>query len=281
MMGAQAGARADATIRGSALRADQREEGSLLPDTHAHLGDPAFDSDRDVVVRRAREAGIDRILTVGSDLASSRRAVELSRAYPSVYAAVGVHPHHASQFEREAEDVRRLLQAEKVVAVGEVGLDYYRDGVAAETQREAFRTQLRWAQEAGLPVSVHNRDADADVLALLDEIGVRAVLHCFSGTQTIAERALAAGHILSFAGNITFPRAEMVRQVAATVPADRLLTESDAPVLAPQPWRGRRNEPAHVTATCETLATVRGVPAPCLAPRISRTADEVFGWRAP
>ncbi len=253
---------------------------TLLPDTHAHLDADAFGGELTDVIRRAQEAGIGRILTVGSDLASSRRAIELANQFDSVFAAVGVHPHEAEKFQREADGVRDLLAARKVVAVGEIGLDYHRQGTSREAQLEAFREQIRWAREANVPVSIHNRDADGDVLGELRASGVRAILHCFSGSGQFAAEALAQGYYLSFAGNVTFPRAAELRLTAAEVPVSRILVESDAPVLAPQPWRGRRNEPAYVTATASGLATILSIPEDELAAAISASADDLFGWRA-
>lgn len=252
----------------------------LLPDTHTHLEEAAFDGDRDAVVARAAQAGIDRILVVGSDLESSKRAIALARRYPLVFAAVGLHPHRADRFEEESEELHALLGEHKVVAIGEIGLDYYRGRESRELQLRAFCVQLDWARERGLPVSVHNREADDDVIDALRSAGVGGVLHCFSGSRQLAERGLDLGFCLSFAGNVTFPKAEELRAIASQIPLDRLLVETDAPVLAPQPWRGRRSEPAHVVAMAETLATGRDVNLDCLSKAVSRNADQLFGWRA-
>ncbi|MGI8968280.1 MAG: TatD family hydrolase [Chloroflexota bacterium] len=250
----------------------------MLPDTHAHLDAVEFAEDCDVVIARAVVAGVSPILAVGSDLSSSRRAVELAARHPMVFAAVGTHPHEADRFVAQAPELRDLLAADKVVAVGEIGLDYYRDGVDRDTQREAFAEQLRWASELHLPVSVHNRDADDDVLAAVAASGVLAILHCFSGSRAFAGRALLLGCYLSLAGNLTFKRADDLRVVASNLPGDRLLVESDAPVLAPQQWRGRRNEPAHVAATAQTLADVRGVSNAEMEKTLAANAATVFNW---
>jgi len=231
------------------------------------------------VVARAEQAGVDRILAVGSDLGSSCRALHLAQRFGCVYAAVGVHPHEADRFEDEAEGVRALLRESKVVAVGEIGLDYYRKVVDKDRQMMAFREQARWARDAGLPASVHNREADADVLEVLSETGARGVLHCFSGSWAFARAALDAGLFLSFAGNLTYPKAADLRDVAAQAPGDRLLVETDSPVLAPQRWRGKRNEPAYVVATLDLLAAERRVPPPDLADQITANADGLFSWR--
>jgi TatD DNase family protein len=224
---------------------------------------------------------VEPLLTVGTDLASSCAAIALTQRFATVFAAVGVHPHEAARFRAEAEHVRELLGGEKVVAVGEIGLDYGRDDGSRHAQMEAFVTQLAWARERGVPASVHNRAADDDVLTSISRSGATAILHCFSGSQSFAERALEAGCYLSFAGNLTFPRAEEIRRLAANVPIERLLVESDAPVLAPQPRRGRRNEPAFVRYTAQTLATLRGLPLEELASRLASTARSLLAWGTP
>lgn len=254
------------------------ENGSMIPDTHAHLGDPAFEGDIDEIIARAEDVGVQPILAVGSDGASSLKAVELARRYVDVYAAVGVHPHEAGRFEEEKECVRALLTEDKVVAVGEIGLDYFRSAAPREVQIGAFRTQLLWARERGLPVSVHNREADADVLGEIEASGCAAILHCFSGTLATAEAALGLGCYISFAGNVTFPRSDALREVAARVPIDRLLVESDAPVLAPQPKRGRRNEPAFTAMTADVVAGVRGTDLADLARAVTFNAQTLFHW---
>jgi TatD DNase family protein len=218
---------------------------------------------------------------VGSDLSSSRKSVDIAFQYEPVYAAVGVHPHEAHTFEQDAAQVHALLSQPKVVAIGEIGLDYARSTAPREVQHEAFRRQLDWARREGLPVSVHNRDADSDVLSLLLEAEVTGVLHCFSGSWDFALAAIEAGLQISFAGNLTFPRAQALRDVAERVPADRVLIETDAPVLAPQAWRGRRNEPAYIVATLETLAAAQSMPPGSMSEVISATADRLFAWRTP
>ena len=195
-----------------------------------------------------------------------------------MFAAVGVHPTELENWESEEPAVRLLLESAKVVAIGEIGLDFVRATASREQQREAFRVQLDWAAERGLPVSIHNRGADRDVLEMVSMFAGTAVLHCFSGSQEYAAEALDQGCFLSFAGNVTFPRAEVLRAVAAWVPLDRVLVESDAPVLAPQPWRGRRNEPAYTKITAETVAAVRNLDLPSLTSALTRNAHTVFGW---
>ncbi|HEX6507785.1 MAG TPA: TatD family hydrolase [Chloroflexota bacterium] len=253
----------------------------LLPDTHAHLDAAEFRDDLDEVIARAQNAGVCRILSVGEDLASSQRAVELAQRYEIVYAAVGVHPHCAQKFESESLEIEGLLDEEKVVAVGEIGLDYVRDEATRDTQRSVFAQQLAWARARELPVSVHNREADTDVLEILGKTPGPTVLHCFSGTPAIAVRAIREGYHLSFAGNTTFPKSESLREAAALVPDDRLLVETDSPVLAPQTARGRRNEPARVVETASLLASLRGVTLESLSSTMWSSANCVFRWGAP
>jgi TatD DNase family protein len=194
---------------------------------------------------------------------------------------VGIHPHDADTFERDADGVHALLAHPKVVAVGEIGLDYVRSTASRDVQLQAFRQQLGWAGREGMPVSVHNREADSDVLDLLIEVNVAGVLHCFSGSWDFAHSAIEAGLLISFAGNLTFPNARELREVAQRAPVDRVLVETDAPVLAPQPWRGRRNEPSYVIATLETLAAAQDKPVEAIRDVLSSTADRLFAWRTP
>ena len=261
------------------MRQAPRWKRRLIPDTHAHLDDPAFEDDLGAVLQRAREAGVDRVLAVGQDLESSERALAIAHQYEIVFASIGVHPHRAGQFEREAEPLRALLDEEKVVAVGEIGLDYVRGTAPREIQAKAFQEQLMWAETLGLAVSVHNRDADEDLLALLSGHRSPVVLHCFSGSKEFAQLAVGAGHYLSFAGNVTFPRAGDLRAVLPSIPLDRLLIETDSPVLAPQPQRGRRNEPANVVYAVQAVAEAFEMPQDTLARNVAHTADHVFGWR--
>jgi TatD DNase family protein len=230
---------------------------------------------------RARAAGVDRILAVGEDLASSRRAVALAAEYDIIFAAVGVHPHRAQQFDDERHEVERLLNEDKVVAVGEIGLDWLRGSTAHDTQLVAFDQQLQWAAERNMPVSVHNRGADAEVLRELQRLPVRAVLHCFDGPWDLASRALEGNHFISFAANLTFKRSDALREVAKRIPVDRMLVETDSPALSPQPWRGQRNEPARIVETVTLLAQLRGCSLETLSAQLSLNAHEVFRWPLP
>ena len=232
-----------------------------LVDTHAHLMDAAFDADRDDVVQRAIDAGVSAMLLVGYDLASSRDAVELARRVPGTAAAVGIHPNSAG--ETSAEDfaaLGELAHAPEVVAIGETGLDNYREFTSPARQREAFEWHISLAEELGLPIIIHNRQADADILPMVSSAAARGVLHCFSSHDTAyLEQMLALGFYVSFAGPLTFKNASVTREMAARVPMDRLLVETDCPYLAPEPHRGRRNEPAFVRDTAACLAEVLGV----------------------
>lgn len=250
---------------------------SLAPafDSHAHLDDPKLLADLEAVLARARSAGVEGILTVGTDLASSEAALGIARAHEGVWAAVGFHPHEAARFGPDEEEaIRRLCAAPEVVAVGEIGLDYHRDDSPRAVQREAFRRQAQIAVESGLPVVVHNREAAGDCLEILGEFEgrVRGVAHCFSGDGEVAHRFLAIGFFVSFAGTVTFPNARRLVDVAAMVPEDRILVETDCPYLAPQPRRGKRNEPAFVRYTLEALAQARGVSPQRFAEITTRNA---------
>jgi TatD DNase family protein len=239
-----------------------------LVDSHAHLDMPHFDADRDAVVERARQAGIAAILTLGVDGASSQRAVALAQQYAEVYAAVGIHPHEAQHATPEVYKtlvaLARERTANRIIAWGEIGLDYHYNHSPPDIQRREFRRQIRLAGELDLPVCIHSRDAHSDVLTILEEeraAEVGVVMHCFSGDETVAQRCLDLGFYLSFAGPVTFRNAGKLPDVVPRVPDDRLLIETDAPYLSPHPWRGRehRNEPARVAVIAARVAELRGV----------------------
>jgi TatD DNase family protein len=235
-----------------------------LIDSHCHLADPDFDSDRDEVVARAREVGVASMLVVGVMDASGRhrRALELAAAH-GFDCAVGIHPHEARLADEPAyEELADLARARRILAIGEVGLDFHYDLSPRDVQEEAFRRQIRLAREARLPIVVHTREAEARTVAILreehaDDVG--GVVHCFSGSADLARAAIELGMFVSFSGIVTFPRAEALRAIARDVPVDRLLIETDAPYLAPPPHRGRRNEPAFVVEVARTLAAARNV----------------------
>jgi len=252
-----------------------------LMDTHAHIDGPRFDRDRPAVLQRARQAGLAAIICVGADLESSRRCVRLARAEPLVLAAVGVHPHDAASLDDVAlEGLRGLAADDRVRAIGETGLDYYRNLSTPTLQRRAFRLQIRLAVDCRLPLVVHVRDAYPDALRLLAQEApedLTVVLHCFSGDEGVAAECDRRGYYLSLAGPLTYPGSETLRRVAASFPVDRLLVETDAPYLPPQERRGKRNEPALVAAVAQALAACRPEPAAEVRWRLWANARRVFG----
>lgn len=251
-----------------------------LVDTHTHLDFEQYDTDREAVLQRAAEAGVEWLLDVGTDLASSRRAVSLAAAEPRVWAAVGLHPHEAASWTAEVQsELRALARHPRVVAIGETGLDYYRDLSPRGRQREAFEAQLALALELGLPLIVHDREAHEDVLSILRTAagaGLRGVMHCFSGGPELARRVVELGMHVGIAGPITYPRATALAEVARTVPLERLLIETDCPYLAPQAYRGRRNEPAYVRLVAERVAELRGITPEEVGRVTSRNARDLF-----
>jgi TatD DNase family protein len=243
-------------------------------DTHAHL--TALD-DADEAVQRAAEVGVARVLTVGTDVEDCRRALELAERHEGVFAILGIHPHEAGTVTSEdLAALRELLGHAKAVAVGETGFDWYRDHAPPEDQRRVFLAQLELADELGKAVVIHTRAADDDTPTALAGFGGTVVLHCFSSPRMLPT-ALERGWYVSFAGNATFPKAVDLRLAATQVPADRILAETDSPYLAPQPVRGRRNEPANVVHTLEALALARGDEPSELEAQIERNASACFG----
>lgn len=247
-------------------------------DSHVHLDDAAFDPDRAAVLARAREAGVDRMVTVGTDLASSRAAVGLADRHAGVYAAVAIHPHAAAVMTPDAySELRTLAAHPKVVAIGETGLDFGGRSAPVEAQRAAFRAHLTLARERRLPVIVHCRGAHGDLLEMLADMGTAVVMHAFSGPVDALRECAARGYFISLAGPVTFRSAGLPVNVAREVPAALLLVETDAPVLAPQPYRGKRNEPAYLRYIVERLAEIRAVPVEVLIETSAGNAARVFG----
>jgi TatD DNase family protein len=242
-------------------------------DTHAHLA--ALD-DSDEAVERAAEAGVTRILTVGTDVADCRRAIALAERHDGVFAILGIHPHEAgSAPEDDLAELCELLAHPKAVAVGETGLDWFRDYAPRDAQRRLFAAELELASELGKPVVIHTRAADDDTLAALEDFAGTVVLHCFSSPRMLPT-ALERDWYVSFAGNATFPKAVDLRLAATEVPVNRILAETDSPYLAPQPVRGRRNEPANVVHTLAALARARDEEPGELERQIERNAAECF-----
>ena len=255
----------------------------MFVDSHCHIDGPEYDGDREEVIARAREAGVITMLNVGTGDPHSgafERAVKLAEGCDEIYCAIGVHPHDAKLFDDAAETrlVDLAKQSERVVAWGEIGLDYHYDHSPREVQREVFRRQLAIARELNLPVVIHSREADDDTIEILREelsgTGVSpvnhaqdaratsgaGVLHCFGGSLNMAQQAIDLGLYVSFAGNLTFKKAENLRAIAEALPLDRLLVETDCPYLTPVPFRGKRNEPARVVETARCLAELKGIP---------------------
>jgi TatD DNase family protein len=244
-------------------------------DTHAHLDGGT--NEAAALVRRAKEAGVTRIVAVGSGIESCRVTLRLAREYDGVYAALGIHPHQAGSEEAtHLPELRELLGDDRAVALGETGLDFYRDYAPHDAQLELFERQLALAEELGKPAVVHTRAADEATANALERFGGTVVLHCFSSPGLLPV-ALERRYYVSFAGNVTFPKAAELRAAAAAVPADRILAETDSPYLAPQPVRGRENEPAHVVHTLATLAEVRGEDPRVLEAQIDSNATAAFG----
>ncbi len=247
-------------------------------DAHLHLDAPAFDADRDAVIARAVAAGVRLMVSAGTSIVGSRRTITFAEQHPEVVAAVGIHPEAAAEATPASLDaLREMVGHPRTVAVGEVGLDYYREAVPRREQVEAFRAQVRLAREVGLPLVVHDREAHGDVDRILEDEGVtQVILHCFSGTPERALRCAAAGWTLSLAGPLTFARPGALREVARVVPLDRVLVETDAPYLAPAPFRGRRCEPAFLPYTARALAALRELEGQALARQIMENARRLF-----
>lgn len=253
----------------------------MLFDTHAHLDQKEFDDDRDDVLSRAREAGVAGILAVGITLESSRAVAALARAHEDVHAAAGIHPNSCAEaVDGDWEAVCELVKAKEVVAIGETGLDRHWDFSPFSLQEDYFDRHLRLSQETGLPIVIHVRDCADDVMRMLREARQRGpiagIMHSFTGDAEMAEECVGMGLHISFAGMVTFKKSDALRTVAATIPDDRILVETDAPYLSPEPRRGRRNEPAHVAHTARCVAEVRGVDFEAFAEMTTGNARRLF-----
>ena len=257
-----------------------------LVDTHCHLDWKSYDADRAEAIRRAVDVGVLRMVTIATDIASSRRAVALAEEYAAVYASVGVHPNDAGDFgENDLNTLRDLALQPKVVAIGEIGIDYYWKKVAPDAQTRAFRAQLELADEIGKPVIIHNRAATEEVMSILSQHfmrhsshATRGVLHSFSGDIAVAQQAFELGLLIGFTGPVTFKKADALREVARAVPIDQFVIETDAPFLTPEPHRGRRNEPAYVRYTAERIAALRNLTLEDLAEQTTANAMRLFRW---
>lgn len=258
----------------------------MLIDTHAHLHAAQFNADRDAVIQRMRQAGITGIVTIGTDVPASRAAIELANRHSDIWATVGVDPHEAATFgDATLDELRELAHSPQVVAIGEIGLDYYWDKAPRQVQTTVFERQLELARELQLPVVIHNREAHADTLAMLREWagdhpwrGERplGVLHCFSGDVDMALEVIDLGFVISLAGPVTFKNAKKPVAVAEAVPLERLVVETDAPYLAPHPHRGQRNEPAYLWLTVQRIAEIKGVPVETVAEATLANSKALF-----
>lgn len=248
-----------------------------LVDSHAHLDDVQFGSDLDDVLRRAREAGVERILTLGTSVTSSRKARDLAAAREGVWFAAGIHPHDADA-PGPLEELRELLAHPKAVAVGETGLDYVKNYSSIAAQKTLLVKQLELAGELGKPVAIHCREAHGDLAAILRAHGpLQGVIHCFTGSWGDAERYLGMNFVLSIAGPVTYPSAKGLQEAVEAIPLDCLMVETDCPYLPPQKFRGKRNEPSYVRMTAEKIAELKGVDVAEVAAATTRNARRLFG----
>jgi len=254
----------------------------MLIDSHCHLDFPDFATERDAVVARARAAGVERMVTISTRVAKFPELLSIAEKYPDVFCSVGTHPHHAhEELDVTVADLVAHTRHPKVVAIGEAGLDYHYDNSPRDAQARGFRNHIAAARETGLPLVIHSRDADDDMAHILEEETGKgafpAVLHCFTGGADLAKRAVAVGLFVSFTGILTFKNSVPLREIAAALPADRILVETDAPYLAPGKYRGKRNEPAFVVETAKVLAATRGVDFDAIARQTSDNFFRLFG----
>jgi len=255
----------------------------LLVDSHAHIDVGRFDKDRDQMLSRAREAGVGAVVNVGCDLGSSRASIKLAQQYEEVFAAVGFHPHHAAKMvDGDLDKLTELAQHPRVVAIGEIGLDFYRNLSPREAQIEAFKGQLELAERLGLPVIIHSRNSQEEVLSILTEWAGRCkrgkalgVLHCFSGDGRLAEKYIEMGFLVSIAGPVTYSSSHAL-EIARDAPLEKLLIETDCPFLTPHPHRGKRNEPSYLSYIVEKIGEIRGVAPALVAERTAENAIQLF-----
>lgn len=253
----------------------------MLIDTHCHLDFPDFEAERDAIIERARAAGVGQMITISTRVKRFDTILAIAEAYPNVFCSVGTHPHNADEeLDITVDDLIRLSAHPKVVAIGEAGLDYFYDNAPRDAQAEGLRRHIAAARQTGLPLVIHSRSADEDMAAILtEETGKGAfpfLLHCFSSGPELARVGVELGGYVSFSGILTFPKSEELREIAKTVPHDRMIVETDAPYLAPKPFRGKRNEPAYVAHTAEVLADTIGVTKDEIASLTTENAFRIF-----
>lgn len=252
----------------------------MLIDSHAHLDDRRFDLDRDTLIKKLKNENIDIVINPGADLKTSIKAVELSKKYDNIYAAVGIHPHDVKYIdENTIYELEKLSKNDKVIAIGEIGLDYYYDNSPRELQKKWFREQIKLAKKLNLPIIVHDRDAHKDTFDIIKEEqdgSLSGVLHCYSGGVELAKEFIKLGFYISFAGPLTFKNAKTPKEVAKEIPIDKILIETDSPYLTPHPYRGKRNNPTYVYYVAEMLAQVKNMTFKEIAEITSSNTKNLF-----
>lgn len=252
----------------------------MLIDSHVHLDDRRFNRDRDMIIKNLRSNGIELAINIGADLQTSIASVSLAEKYDNIYAAVGVHPHSAKEVDESTiEILKSFASRDKVIAIGEIGLDFHYDNSPRDVQRKWFREQLKLAKEVNLPVVIHSREACQETFDILKEAqdgSLEGVLHCYSGSPEMAKEYIKLGFYISIAGPVTFRNARVLREVAEVVPLDKLLIETDCPYLTPEPHRGKRNEPIFVKYVAGTIADIKGISYEELAKATNRNTKELF-----
>ncbi len=251
----------------------------MLIDSHAHLDDERFDLDREYIIENLQKNGIELVVNIGADIHSSKASVELAEKYKNIYAVVGVHPHEVKDMnENSLAEIEKLAKNKKVLAIGEIGLDYHYDNSPRDIQRKRFREQIHLAKKLNLPIVVHSREADADILQILKEESqeLRAIIHCFSSDRAQLKEYLELGFYIAIGGPVTFKKTDELKEVVKVVPLDKLLLETDAPYLAPTPYRGKRNEPMFVKETAKLIAELRGITLEDLTLQTNKNTKKIF-----
>lgn len=253
----------------------------MFIDSHAHLDDERFDIDREMLIENLKNNNVDLVFNIGADIKTSKASIELAKKYQHIYAVVGVHPHDAKDVEDNYLDIlRELSSEEKVVAIGEIGLDYYYDNSPRDIQRKVFKEQINLAKELNLPIVVHTRDASQETFDILKEASeegpIRGIMHCYSGSVEMAREYIKLGFYIAIGGPVTFKNSKVVKEVAQEIPLDKLLIETDCPYLTPEPLRGKRNEPIFIRHTAEKVAQLRGISLEELAKATSDNAKRIF-----
>lgn len=255
------------------------ENDGVFVDSHAHLQWESFDVDREEVLKRAKDNQVEYMVNIGFDIDACVKGVKLADTYSSMYATVGIHPHNASQFNKGTLSALKTLAANpKVVAIGEIGLDYFRNLSSKEAQINAFESQLLLAKDLSLPVVIHDRDAHDDIFMVLSKLKgkIKGVMHCFSGTKEFAQKCVKQGLLISFAGNVTYPKAYQLHEAAQCIDLKDLLIETDCPFLAPQSMRGKRNEPSYLPMTAKKIADLKSIPVDKVAEITAKNAKEFY-----